>query len=155
MGPARFTPSDGPKGPRFTKVYDKGWDRVERLVTLKGGPTVSRVWLFIVKHCGHENALVVSVPTMAKALDVHTRSVERAVVTLEASGALIVTKIGGTNCYILNDSEVWKTYEDHHRFCGFSAKAIVGFDENPGLRARLTYMQPQRSLPGVGDAEAV
>lgn len=145
-GSVSEAPEAVPKGPRFTKVYEKGWDRVEQLVTLKGGPTVSRVWLFIVKHCGHENALVVSIATMADALKVHPRSVERAVATLAKSDALVVVKIGSANCYILNDSEVWKTGEEDHRFCGFRAKALVGFKENAGFRKRLTHFRGQPEL---------
>lgn len=139
----------GAAGPRFTKVYEAGWERIEKLVTLKGGPTVARVWLFIVKHCGHDNALVVSVATMAEALGVHPRSVERAVAVLSKSDALVIAKVGTANCYILNDSEVWKTYEEHHRFCGFRAKALVGFKENGGLRRRLSHFVQQPSLPGT------
>ena len=75
---AALPDDDGPKGPRFTKVYDKGWERVEQLLTLKGGPTVGRLWLFLVKHAGHENALVVTVETLSEALEVHAQSVMRA-----------------------------------------------------------------------------
>lgn len=138
---------DGPGGPRFTKVYEKGWERVESLLTLKGGPTVGRLWLFIVKHCGHDNALVVSTETLADALAVNERSIRRAVAYLVKAEALVVAKVGGANAYILNDSEVWKTYEEHHRFCGFRAKTLVGFKENPGFRARVSHMLPQSSLP--------
>jgi len=144
---------DAPGGPRFTKVYDRGWQRVEALMTLKGGPTVGRVWLFIVKHCGHDNALVVSSETMADALGVHERSIRRAVAFLVKADALVVAKVGTANAYILNDGEVWKTYEEHHRFCGFRAKTLIGFAENPGLRARVSHMLPQAGLPGLEASE--
>lgn len=142
---------DGPGGPRFTKVYEKGWERVESLLTLKGGPTVGRLWLFIVKHCGHDNALVVSTETLADALKVNERSIRRAVAFLVKAEALVVAKVGGANAYILNDGEVWKTYEEHHRFCGFRAKTLVGFKENPGFRARVSHMLPEAKLPGLED----
>lgn len=143
---------DGPGGPRFTKVYEKGWERVESLLTLKGGPTVGRLWLFIVKHCGHDNALVVSTETLADALKVNERSIRRAVAYLVKAEALVVAKVGGANAYILNDGEVWKTYEEHHRFCGFRAKTLIGFKENPGFRARVSHLLPEASLPGLDDA---
>jgi DNA-binding transcriptional regulator YhcF (GntR family) len=139
-------------GPRFTKVYDRGWARVESLLTLKGGPTVGRLWLLIVKHCGHDNALVASLETLADALGVDERTVRRAIKFLETSQALVVVKVGTARAFVLNDAEVWKTYEDHHQFCAFRSKVLVGFKENAGLRARLTHLQAQASLPLDGEA---
>lgn len=138
---------DRPKGPRFTKVYEAGWDRVEQLLTLKGGPTVGRLWLFLVRHAGHENALVVTVEQLALELDVHARSVMRASRVLRDSGALDVVKLGTANVYVLNPAEVWKTAEDHKRFCSFGARVLVGFKENASLRRRLTHFVAQPSLP--------
>lgn len=137
---------DRPKGPRFTKVYEAGWDRVEHLLTLKGGPTVGRLWVWLTRHAGHDNAVVVTGELLAEVLDVHIRSVRRAAAVLVKAEAMIVAKIGNANCYILNPGEVWKTYEDHKRFCGFTARAVVGFAENKGLRARLSHVFPQGSL---------
>lgn len=131
------------KGRRFVKLYDAGLERVGALLKLEGGPTVGRLWLLLVKHMGHDNALVVSNETLADALGVSDRSIRRAVAVLVESGAVVVFRIGSGNCYVLNDGEVWKTAEDHHRFCSFRAKTLVGFKENPGLRARLTHIRGQ------------
>lgn len=148
---------------RFVKFYDKGIARVESLLELKGGPTVGKLWLFLVKMCGHENALVASSELLASHLGVTDRSIRRAAALLAASGAVVIAKVGNANCYILNDDEVWKTAEDHHRFCGFRAKALIGFDENPSLRARLTHLEPKpeakakakakRAKPALASAE--
>lgn len=128
---------------RFVKFYDKGLSRVESLLELKGGPTVGKLWVFLVKMAGHENALVASSELLAQHLGVTDRSIRRAAALLADSGAVVIAKVGNANCYILNDDEVWKTAEDHHRFCGFRAKALIGFDENPSLRARLTHLEPK------------
>ena len=135
---------------RFVKLYGTGLDRLDTLFQLKGGPTVGRLWTFLVKHAGHDNALVVTVELIAEALGVHERSIRRAARVLEDAKAIVIAKLGNANVYILNDSEVWKTYEDHHRFCGFRARALIGFKENPGLRARLTHFLPE---PQLFDAE--
>lgn len=145
------------KGPRFTKLYDKGLDRISNLVTLKGGPTVTKVWVFLVRHCGHDNAVCCPIDLMASALEVHRRSVIRAVKILQDHHALVVAKMGGVNVYILNDQEIWKTYEEHKRFCGFRAKALVGIKENPNLKKRLTHMigpQPEPDLFGGAEDDA-
>lgn len=133
---------DRPKGEPFVKLYGKGLERIRTLLDFKGGPSVGKLWLFLVEHCGHDNALVASADVLAEALGVNERTVRRAVRTLEEGGALVVAKIGNANAYILNDGEVWKTYEDHKRFCGFRAKTLVGFKENPGFRARVSHMLP-------------
>lgn len=140
-------------GRRFVKFYDKGLARVESLLELKGGPTVGKLWLFLVKMCGHENALVASSELLAQHLGVTDRSIRNAAKRLAASGAVVIAKIGNANCYILNDDEVWKTAEDHHRFCGFRAKALVGFDENPSLRARLTHLEPKAETKAKAKAK--
>lgn len=136
---------------RFVKLYGPGLDRLDMLFTMKGGPTVGRLWTFLIKHAGHENALVASVELISDALGVHERSIRRAAAVLVKAGALVVAKVGNANAYILNDGEVWKTYEEHHRFCGFRARALVGFKENPGFRARVTHLIPE---PALFDTEA-
>lgn len=140
-----------PKGPRFVKFYDKGLERLEQLLTLKGGPTVGKVWLFLVKHAGHDNAVACSVDLMAEDIGVHRRSIIRATAYLEENGAIVIAKMGTANVYILNDAEVWKTYEEHKRFCGFRARTLVGFKENPGLKRRLTHIIGQQ--PELFDKE--
>lgn len=135
--------TDKPKGERFTKVYEAGWNRVEKLFDMPGGPTAGKLWVFLAKHASHHNALVVSIRTLASVLGKSERSVHRATAALEEAGALVVAKLGTANCYILNPSEVWKSAEDHKRFCGFSTRTIVGFEENAGLRARLTHFLAQ------------
>lgn len=139
------------KGPRFVKVYDAGWERIRSLMQMKGGPTVGRLWLWLQEHAGHDNAVVVPVELLARELDVDRRSVSRAAATLQAGGALVIAKLGNSNVYIINPQETFRSYEEHKRFCGFQARAIVGFAENKGLRARLTHFAQQQSLPGVED----
>jgi hypothetical protein len=134
------TNHDLPKGPRFVKLYDKGLERLGQLITLTGGPTVAKVWLFLVTYCGHDNALACPIELMAEELNVHRKSISRATKYLEENGAIVIAKMGTANLYILNDQEVWKTYEEHKRFCGFRARALVGFKENPGIKKRLTHM---------------
>lgn len=138
-----------PKGPRFVKVYDAGWERIRALMQMKGGPTVGKLWLWLQEHVGHDNAIVVPVELLARELGVDRRSVSRAAATLQDGGALVIAKLGSSNVYILNPKETFRSYEDHKRFCGFSARAIVGFEENAGLRRRLTHFAEQPALPGV------
>lgn len=148
---------NGPKEPRFTKVYDRGWDRLDELLNLKGSSITARLWVFLARHCGHDNALVCSVELLAEELACSTRTIMRATKTLEREGALVIAKIGTANAYILNDSEVWKTYEEHKRFCGFRARTLVSFAQNPGLKRRLTHViggQPELFVDDAAEQPA-
>jgi hypothetical protein len=132
--------TDAPKGPRFTKVYERGWDRIGQLVTLKGGPTVAKLWVFLARHCGHDNALACTVELLAEQLECSEKSIRRAAKYLEDNGALAIAKMGTANVYILNDTEVWKTHEDHKRFCAFRTRTLLSHKQNTNLKRRLTHM---------------
>lgn len=132
--------ADTPKGPRFTKLYDRGWERIGQLVTLKGGPTVAKLWVFLARHCGHDNALSCTVDLLAEELDCSEKSIRRAAKYLEDNGAIVIAKMGTANVYIMNDAEIWKTHEDHKRFCGFRTKTLLSNKQNPNLKRRITHM---------------
>lgn len=121
---------------RFTKMYPKG---LHTLVDLAGSKSTLRVYLFIVEHCGIENALVASQEMIAQELGVAARTVMRATQSLEKQGHIVVDRIANANVYILNDGEFWKTYEDHKRFSSFRAQTLVPKGKR-NLKKRLTHM---------------
>jgi hypothetical protein len=104
------------------------------------------LWVFLARHCGHDNALACSIELLAEELGCSERSIMRATKYLEENGALVIAKMGTANVYILNDSEIWKTYEDHKRFCGFRANTLLSHKQNPNLKKRLTHMLGQPDL---------
>jgi hypothetical protein len=125
------------RGPRFTKLYDKGLRAINGLLD---NPAAAKLYLFLVNNCGHDNAVVCTYGLLAEELELSERTIRRAVRLLEDRHHLTVAKIGTANAYILNPDEVWKTYEDHKRFCGFSARALVSKTENGNLKKRLTHL---------------
>jgi hypothetical protein len=131
------------RGPRFTKVYPKGWDALAGLVDNRAA---AKLYVFLADHCGHDNALVCTLDVIAEELGVNERTVRRAVRDLEERGHIVVAKVGTANAYILNPAEVWKTYEDHKRFCGFRTRTLVSKKHNPDLKRRLTHMVGQPEL---------
>ena len=124
---------------RFTKVYPKGWHRLQTL--LRTNPIAARVWSFLVEHVGHDNALVCTSDVIAEGAEISVRSVFRAISFLEKEGAVVIVKIGpGANCYILDPSETWKTYEEHKHFCAFSTKTLASKRHNPNVARRIKVM---------------
>lgn len=139
----------------FAKVYDPaGYDRLDDLVDIaeKGGATTARLFLWLFRHAGHLGAVAVTVELLAELLKVSERTVYRCTCALVDRGAITVAKLGNSNVYCLNDSEVWKTYEDHKRYSSFGAKVIVGHKENPGMRVRVQHYLPDPELPLEGGA---
>lgn len=136
---------DRPKGGRFTKVYDEGWDRIEQLVTLKGGPTVAKLWVFLARHCDHHNALACTQALLAEELECSEKSIQRASNYLAENGALRILKMGNARVYVLNPKEVWKTADDHKLFCAFDARVLVSKTENGNIKDRLTHVQKRQA----------
>jgi hypothetical protein len=84
---------------------------------------------------------------LAEELEVSERTIRRAVRHLEEGNHLVVAKVGTANAYILNPAEVWKTYEEHKRFCAFGARTLASKAQNTTLKKRLTHMlEGQRDL---------
>lgn len=135
----QMTPPAQPErsGPRFTKVYPKGW---EALASLIDNRAAAKLYMFLATNCGHDNAVVCTYELLAEELELSERTIRRAVRHLEEHRHLVVAKISAVNAYILNPEEVWKTYEEHKRFCGFSARALVSKTENRNLKKRLTHI---------------
>lgn len=129
------------QGSRFTKVYPKGWDALAGLVDNR---PAAKLYVFLADNCGHDNALACTYDLLAEELELHERTIRRAVRDLEERGHIVVAKVGTSNVYILNPAEVWKTYEDHKRFCGFRTRTLVSKKHNPDLKRRLTHMVGQQ-----------
>lgn len=125
------------RGPRFTKVYEKGWDALAGLVDNR---PAAKLYVFLSKNCGHDNAVVCTYETLSEELELHERTIRRAVRDLEKNKHIVVLKLGTANVYVLNPEEIWKTYEDHKRFCGFRARTLVSKRHNPDMKRRLTVM---------------
>ena len=131
------TETTSPK-PRFVKVYDQGIEAIEKLMAHH--PVASRLYMFFVRHCGHDNAIACTYDTLCQELEVSERTIRRAVRYLEDEKHVVVAKMGTANVYIMNPHEVWKTYEQNKIFCEFSAKALINKTANGNLKRRLTHL---------------
>lgn len=136
--------SAGLMSERFVKVYPQGW---KTIVELSNDAVALRLYAFLADQAGHENALVATYATLAAELEISERTIRRAVRRLEEGEHLVVLKLGTTCVYVLNPDEVWKTKDEHKRFCSFRTRALVPFADNPMLKRRLTHAVGQRSLP--------
>jgi hypothetical protein len=122
--------------PRFAKVYREGWHALAGLLDNKAA---AKLYLFLAEHCGHDNGLVCTYELLAEETGMSERTIRRAVRYLEDGNHVAALRMGTARCYVLNPEEVWKTYEDHKRFCAFNARALVSKRENANLKRRLTH----------------
>lgn len=133
----------------FVKVYQSGFDRLERLVGHPSGPIVVRMWTFLVRYAGRENALVASNEVIADCLGVGVRTVKRGIAALKETGAIEVYKLATANCYVLSPEEVYRDREETKQFTSFRVRALVGFKKNPDLRASVDAVPRQPHLPDL------
>lgn len=145
-----------PRPAPWAQLHPQGWDRIDHLMTMKGGRLAGRLWVFLGRRANGRNAVVVSQELLARQLEVDVRSIRRATASLVEQGAVRVWKLGSGRVYVLNPEETVRCGERGQRFIAFSSTAVVDFDENPKLEREIAeYLgQPELELE-VSAAERV
>jgi DNA-binding transcriptional ArsR family regulator len=126
----------------FTKVYPKGWARLQ--VLIKENPSAARVYAWLAANIdGQVGAVVVSQEVMARDLEVAEITVRRHTKVLEDMGALVRIKVGtGVYAYALDPEEIWKSWADRKDQAAFVARTLVRKSDkaNSEVRRRLSVM---------------
>lgn len=137
----------------FTKVYEKGWRRLQ--VLIREAPAAARVYAFLAEHIdGTAGAVVVSQEVMARALGVHVKTIKRQTKFLEDAGSLVRIRVGtGVYAYCLDPEEVWKSWADRKDEAAFTTKTLVRKSDraNREVRRKLRVMMGEPELP-LGEA---
>jgi hypothetical protein len=126
------------KPQHFTKVYEKGWDTISRIMAENS--LAAKVYIFLAKHADIHNAVVCTVDLIGKELGYSSRSIISATKWLAENHYLVVAKIATANAYILRPDDIWKTGEEYKDFWSFGAAALVSKDHNKTLKRRMTMM---------------
>jgi hypothetical protein len=104
----------------------------------------------LVAYMGHQNAVLISVKTLAKVMGCNERTIRRAIDDLEKGQWIQVVQIGPTgtcNAYIINDRVAWGESRDHMaRLSAFSAQIIADAGDQTETTLGRT---PLRKLPIV------
>jgi hypothetical protein len=122
---------------------------------IDASPVAARVMHLLISRVSDNNAIVISQGMLSRLLNVHRRSVVRAIELLERDRWIEVRQIGdrGTiNAYILNDRVAWVGSRDGLRYSLFSATVIVSEKEQPD-RDELGEQEPLRKLPTLYSGE--
>lgn len=112
----------------FIQLYRNQIDNVADLAL--SNPTAYRLFMFLIKHMGGDNALCVSNVALQEILQCSRATIGRAVKYLRDEGWICVLKSGTTNIYIVNPDVAWTSYAYQKQYCEFTTKAILSSTEN-------------------------
>lgn len=126
----------------FTKVYQKGWERIQALMA--SNPSAARVFAWLAQHIdGQVGAVVASQDVMARSLGVSEITIRRHTKYLEDCGAVVRIRVGtGVYAYALDPEEIWKSWADRKDEAAFTARTLVRKSDrqNAEVRRRLSVM---------------
>ena len=146
-------PDEAPHGTwlQTERAAHEAWGRL-----IDKSPKAAKLMHILTARMGKHNAVVISLPALAKIMDCSRPTVARAVKVLKEDNWIEVRQIGGsgtTNAYIVNDRVAWTGKRDGIRYSLFSAAVIVADDEQPD-REELGHQGPLRQLPQLQHGEA-
>lgn len=136
----------------------EAWSRLTR-----ASPMASALMHELVASMGSQNAVVISQKTMAKMMECHVKTIQRAIDHLEADKWIQVVSMGGAgtiNAYVVNDQVAWGEKRGNMPTTStFSARVIADIDDQSketlvmsNLRRIPTLYPGEMQLPsGPGD----
>lgn len=78
----------------------------------------------------HQNAVVMTMPTLVELTKIPERTVRRAIATLKEQKWIQVLKVGTANAYVINSSVMWRDSADKKRqYATFSAQVVANKKE--------------------------
>lgn len=144
-----------------TKPKSSTWVQTEResheawAALIGKSPKAAQLMHLLTARINENNAVVVSLPTLAKLLKCSRPTAIRAINILKEGNWLQSLQIGGSgsvNAYIINDRVAWTQARDKLRYSNFSATVIVSSDEQLDQN-ELDNLEPLRKLPKVGEIQ--
>jgi len=105
----------------------EAWSKLSR-----SNPLASALMHELVANMGSQNAVVVSQRTLARMMECHIRTVQRALDHLEADKWIQVVSMGGSGtvcAYVVNDQVAWGGKRENMRTSIFSARVIADIDD--------------------------
>lgn len=143
------------KAGSWVQTERKAHEAWAKLIAKK--PNAAILLHYLVAQMDHQNALVISQKTLSKIMNVHVRTVGRAIDDLVKERWIQIIQFGGkgtTLAYVVNDRVAWGKSRDKLRLSIFSATVVVDIDdqetstldETPLRKVPLLY-PGERQLP--------
>lgn len=125
-----FDPSTGEVttvNDNFVQFYVDNMDLI--IEVNRKNPTAGTILLWLVKHMGKDNSLVVSQAALCEQLGVHRNTITNAVRYLREVKALDIYKSGTSNVYAINSEIAWKSTADNKQYAYFTSKVFLAASE--------------------------
>ncbi len=107
----------------FVQLYE---DHIPLLLEmLQENRTAGNLFIWLLKHMDHRNALVVSQLALAQAFGVTDRSIRTAVAYLKEKKAVTILKSGSANIYAVNAQIAWKSDANGKKYALFDAAVYI------------------------------
>lgn len=125
----------------------KGHEAFSQLILRK--PRAAALMHLLISRMGEHNAVVASRKNLARLMDCHPNTVDKAIDDLVTRNWVEVRQTGGTgstNAYIINDRIAWSGKRDGIRYSLFSASVLVSDDDQPD-QLELDNKRPLHRIP--------
>ncbi len=123
----RSTGELGTVNDNFVQFYTDNMDLI--IEVNRKNPTAGTILLWLVKHMGKDNSLVVSQAALCEQLEVHRNTVTNAIRYLKEVKALDVYKTGTSNVYAINSEIAWKSSAENKQYAYFTSKVFLTASE--------------------------
>ncbi len=123
----RITGELGTVNDNFVQFYTDNMDLI--IEVNRRNPTAGTILLWLVKHMGRDNSLVVSQAALCEQLEVHRNTVTNAIRYLKEVKALDVYKTGTSNVYAINSEIAWKSSAENKQYAYFTSKVFLTANE--------------------------
>jgi len=140
------------KNPADFVQFTRGYLQETRALAKKSLPAFM-IFNFLTERMTRQNAIVVSVNTLAEILELHRTTVIKAIKILQEGNWVQVVKIGQSNGYLVNARVVWRSHQEK-RFGHFGADVIVSETEQIQSVDELEN-QPLKHIPNVKSGESM
>lgn len=125
----------------------KGHEAFSQLILRK--PRAAALMHLLISRMGEHNAVVASRKNLARLMDCHPNTVDKAIEDLVNRNWVEVRQTGGTgstNAYIINDRIAWSGKREGIRYSLFSASVLVSDDDQPD-QLELDNKPPLHRIP--------
>lgn len=95
----------------------------------KTDPKAGALFLFFLEHMDRENALIVSIETIAELMDWSIATVNRKIKFLKEKKFIQTKRTGNSSVYFINANIAWTTYANKKEYAKFKASVLVSKSE--------------------------
>lgn len=95
----------------------------------KEDPKAGALFLFFLEHMDRDNALIVSIETMAELMEWSIATINRKIKVLKDKQFITSQRTGNSSIYFINANIAWTTYANKKEYAKFKANVLISKSE--------------------------